>query len=192
MNVNNTYRINDIFYTLQGEGYFTGVAAVFIRLADCNLNCSFCDTNFKGSIEMGLEDIAETIGQYNAKHIVLTGGEPSLQTDDALVNMLHREGCFIQIETNGTNKLPEGIDWITLSPKTSNPVVCECDELKVIYQEQPLEKYFEIKARHYFLQPCSCGDVSKDGEITMKTVKACMKDPRWRLSLQTQNYIGIK
>lgn len=192
MNVNNTYRVNDIFYTLQGEGYFTGVAAVFIRLADCNLNCSFCDTDFKGSIEMGLEDIAETIGQYNAKHIVLTGGEPSLQTDDALVDMLHREGCFIQIETNGTNKLPEGIDWITLSPKTSNPVVCECDELKVIYQEQPLEQYFDIKARHYFLQPCSCGEVSKDGEITMKTVKACMKDPRWRLSLQTQNYIGIK
>lgn len=192
MNANNTYRVNDIFYTLQGEGYFTGVAAVFIRLADCNLNCSFCDTDFKGSIEMGLEDIAETIGQYNAKHIVLTGGEPSLQTDGALVDMLHREGCFIQIETNGTNKLPEGIDWITLSPKTPNPVVRECDELKVIYQEQPLGKYFEIKARHYFLQPCSCGDVGKDGGITMETVKACMKDPRWRLSLQTQNYIGIK
>lgn len=192
MNQNKTYRVNDIFYTLQGEGFFTGVASVFIRLADCNLNCSFCDTEFSSSMEMGLDDISETIGQYKAKHIVLTGGEPTLQADKDLIDMLHEEGCFVQIETNGTNPLPEGVDWVTLSPKTDKLALTSCDELKVIYQEQPLEQYFKIKAKHYFLQPCSCGDVSRDGEITLKTVKTCMKDPRWRLSLQTQNYIGIK
>ena len=105
MNQNKTYRVNDIFYTLQGEGFFTGVASVFIRLADCNLNCSFCDTEFSSSMEMGLDDISETIGQYKAKHIVLTGGEPTLQADKDLIDMLHEEGCFVQIETNGTNPL---------------------------------------------------------------------------------------
>ena len=146
MNQNKTYRVNDIFYTLQGEGFFTGVASVFIRLADCNLNCSFCDTEFSSSMEMGLDDISETIGQYKAKHIVLTGGEPTLQADKDLIDMLHEEGCFVQIETNGTNPLPEGVDWVTLSPKTDKLALTSCDELKVIYQEQPLEQYFKIKA----------------------------------------------
>lgn len=190
--MDNTYKVNDIFYTLQGEGFFTGVPSVFIRLAECNLNCGFCDTEFGSSIEMELDDISETIGQYKGKHIVLTGGEPTLQADKALIDMLHAEGCYVQIETNGTNALPEGIDWVTLSPKTDRLALDSCDELKVIYQGQPLEHYFSINAKHYYLQPCSCGDVSRDGEITHKTVEACLKDPRWRLSLQTQNYIGIK
>jgi 7-carboxy-7-deazaguanine synthase len=186
------YKVNDIFYTLQGEGYFTGVPAVFIRFAECNLRCSFCDTDFRESLDMTLGDIATTLSQYPAKHIVLTGGEPSLQTDDALLAMLHGEGCFVQIETNGTNLLPATIDWVTMSPKNYEPKLMECDELKVIYEGQPLERYFAIKARHRFLQPCSCGDVRNDGEITHATVNVCLKDTRWRLSLQTQNYIGIK
>ena len=106
---------------------------------------------------------------------------------------------FLQVESllckqmrNCTNELPENIDWITMSPKSLNPKLKECDELKVIYEGQPLEKYFAIKAKHYFLQPCSSGDVKNDGEITHATVNVCLKDPRWRLSLQTQNYIGIK
>ena len=186
------YKVNDIFYTLQGEGYYTGVPAVFIRFAECNLKCGFCDTDFKESLEMTLADLEMTLGQYPAKHIVLTGGEPSLQTDAELLDMLHAEGCYVQIETNGTNTLPPGIDWITMSPKSLSPKLQECDELKVIYEGQPLERYFAIKAEHYFLQPCSSGDVKNDGEITHSTVEACLKDPRWRLSLQTQNYIGIK
>lgn len=186
------YKVNDIFYTLQGEGFFTGVPAVFIRFAECNLRCDFCDTDFRESLEMTLDDIAMTLAQYPAKHIVLTGGEPSLQTDKELLDMLHAEGCYVQIETNGTNLLPDGIDWITMSPKSFSPKLKECDELKVIYEGQPLEKYFDIKAKNYFLQPCSCGDVKNDGEITHATVNMCLKDTRWRLSLQTQNYIGIK
>lgn len=186
------YKVNEIFYTLQGEGFFTGVPAVFIRFAECNLRCDFCDTDFRESLEMTLDDIAMTLAQYPAKHIVLTGGEPSLQTDKELLDMLHGEGCYVQIETNGTNLLPDGIDWITMSPKSFSPKLRECDELKVIYEGQPLEKYFDIKAKNYFLQPCSCGDVKNDGEITHATVNMCLKDTRWRLSLQTQNYIGIK
>ncbi len=186
------YKVNDIFYTLQGEGYYTGVPAVFIRFAECNLKCAFCDTDFKESLEMTLADLEMTLGQYPAKHIVLTGGEPSLQTDAELLDMLHGEGCYVQIETNGTNTLPQGIDWITMSPKSLSPKLQECDELKVIYEGQPLERYFSIKAKHYFLQPCSSGDVNNDRDITLSTVDACLKDPRWCLSLQVQNYIGIK
>lgn len=186
------YKVNNIFYTLQGEGWFTGVPAVFLRFAECNLRCDFCDTDFRESLDMTLQDIEATLSQYPSRHIVLTGGEPSLQTDEYLLQMLHSMGAFVQIETNGTNLLPQGIDWITMSPKTLSPRLKRCDELKVIYEGQPLDGYFSIKASHRFLQPCSCGDVSKDGDITLATVKVCLKDPRWRLSLQTQNYIGIE
>ena len=112
------YKVNDIFYTLQGEGFYTGVPAIFIRFAECNLRCDFCDTDFKESLEMTLGDLEMTLAQYPAKHVVLTGGEPSLQTDEELLQMLHAEGYYVQIETNGTNELPENIDWITMSPKS--------------------------------------------------------------------------
>lgn len=186
------YKVNDIFYTIQGEGFFTGTPAVFVRFSGCNLHCDFCDTDFKASLEMTAEDIVTTVMQYHSKHVVLTGGEPSLQTDAELVSALHGEGFFIQIETNGTNLLVPGIDWVTMSPKTTSPKLKECDELKVVYQRQPLEPYLAIKTKHYYLQPCSCGDVAKDRDITLATVDACLEHPRWRLSLQTQNYIGIK
>ena len=197
MNQNKTYRVNDIFYTLQGEGFFTGVASVFIRLADCNLNCSFCDTEFSSSMEMGLDDISETIGQYKAKHIVLTGGEPTLQADKDLIDMLHEEGCFVQIETNGTNPLPEGIDWITYSPKQfwlpeTEPAITECDELKVVYTGQDLTPYENIQATHRFLQPCDTGDATRNREIIERTVQTCLDNPQWRLSLQTHKVLQIR
>lgn len=191
------YKINDIFYTLQGEGYFTGTPAVFIRFAECNLRCPFCDTDFRESLDMTLSDLEATLSQYPAKHIVLTGGEPSLQADRELIDMLHDENCFVQIETNGTRPLPEGIDWVTMSPKSTRPdgsgiALRECDELKVVYEGQPLERYFRIRASHRYLQPCASGDAAADSATTLATVKACLSDPRWRLSLQTQKYIGIK
>lgn len=187
-----TYRVNNIFYTLQGEGWFTGVPAVFVRFARCNLRCAFCDTDFRAGLDMTLQDIEATLMQYPSRHVVLTGGEPSLQADAPLLGMLHGMGAFVQIETNGTRPLPPGIDWVTMSPKTLPPRLGECDELKVVYEGQPLDGYLAIKAAHRFLQPCSCGDAAKDGDITRAAVRACLKDPRWRLSLQTQNYIGIE
>ncbi len=106
------YKVNDIFYTLQGEGFYTGVPAIFIRFAECNLRCDFCDTDFKESLEMTLGDLEMTLAQYPAKHVVLTGGEPSLQTDEELLQMLHAEGYYVQIETNGTNGIERGETWM--------------------------------------------------------------------------------
>lgn len=138
------YRINEIFYSLQGEGRNTGRAAVFIRFSGCNLRCSFCDTDFSSYTEMSGDDIIEAIRPW--KHcgfVVLTGGEPSLQVDDALVDALHREGFCLAMETNGTHAVPEGIDWVTVSPKighvkqAADVIVQRADELKVIWGPSP-------------------------------------------------------
>ena len=134
------YRVNEIFYSLQGEGRNTGRAAVFIRFSGCNLRCSFCDTDFSSYTEMSGDDILEAIRPW--KHcgfVVLTGGEPSLQVDDALVDALHREGFCLAMETNGTHAVPEGIDWVTVSPKVAPADFSKgerpqrMDELKVIW-----------------------------------------------------------
>lgn len=117
------YRVNEIFYTLQGEGAHSGIPAVFIRFSGCNLRCPWCDTDFTDFNEMTAEQIvAEAIDLYDIpnerrKMVVLTGGEPSLQVDTPLIDALHAAGFYICIETNGTRPLPEGIDWITCSPK---------------------------------------------------------------------------
>lgn len=138
------YRINELFYSLQGEGRNTGRAAVFIRFSGCNLRCPFCDTDFSTYTEMTLDDILEAIRPWrHCGFVVLTGGEPSLQTDDTLVDALHQEGFYIAMETNGTHTVPKGIDWVTVSPKTgfvkNAPaiVVQKIDELKVIWGPTP-------------------------------------------------------
>lgn len=117
------YKVNEIFYTLQGEGAHSGIPAVFIRFSGCNLHCPWCDTDFAGYTEMSAEAIvAEALDLYDVpnerrKMVVLTGGEPSLQVDKPLIEALHDAGFYICIETNGTRPLPDGIDWITCSPK---------------------------------------------------------------------------
>ena len=118
-----SYRVNEIFYTLQGEGCHSGIPAVFVRFSGCNLRCPWCDTEFSDYTEMTAEEIvAEVLSLYDIPNerrrmVVLTGGEPSLQVDEALTNALHAAGFYICIETNGTRPLPAGIDWITCSPK---------------------------------------------------------------------------
>lgn len=111
------YRINEIFSSLQGEGHNTGRAATFVRFAGCNLRCPFCDTDFSEYREMSAEDIVDAVITYPTRFVVLTGGEPALQMDDALVSALHEAGFTIAVETNGTRLLPKGIDWVTVSPK---------------------------------------------------------------------------
>ena len=108
-------RVNEIFYSIQGEGRFTGTAAVFIRLSGCNLRCPFCDTHHETFEEMDEEEIARRVSAFPARHVVITGGEPTLQLTPKLTQCLHAMGCYIQIETNGSKALPEGadIDWIT-------------------------------------------------------------------------------
>ncbi|MBR1803682.1 MAG: radical SAM protein [Muribaculaceae bacterium] len=194
------YRVNEIFHSLQGEGYHTGTASVFIRLSGCNLRCTFCDTDHQHGTLMSLPEIVEKVNQYRlAPLIVLTGGEPSLWIDDNLVNGLKAlTGKRIAIETNGTRPLPAGIDWVTLSPKGAfeggdiHPCILDhCDELKVVYTGQDLAQYDHIQATHRFLQPCYCDDPQQRAAAVAATVEAVLAHPTWRLSLQTHRILQI-
>ena len=192
-----SYRINEIFYSLQGEGYFTGTPAVFLRFSGCNLRCGFCDTRHEEFTEMSPADIVARLREYPSRHVIVTGGEPSLQLDQMLVDMLHDEGFFIQIETNGTRQLPEGFDWVTCSPKgtatgESAVKLRHIDELKVVYEGQDVESLANsLPAMHYFLQPCSSPRY-EGGSNTADTVAYILAHPHWRLSLQTHKLIDIR
>ena len=132
------------------------------------------------------EEIVEKVSSFPARIVILTGGEPSLWIDKALISRLREAGKQICIETNGTRPLPDGIDWVTCSPKENAPVVLErIDEIKVVYTGQDLSAYAEIPARYHFLQPCSC-------QNTKEVVDYILRHPRWRLSLQTHKLIDIQ
>ena len=195
------WRINEIFHSLQGEGYNTGTASVFIRLSGCNLHCAFCDTRHEEGTMMSLPEIVEQVMLYpKAPLIVLTGGEPSLWIDGDFVKGLKTlTGKRIAIETNGTRPLPHGIDWVTLSPKTGLgnsgdlPVVLtRCDELKVVYLGQDLAQYNNIIAAHRYLQPCWVSNESDRKRNMQATVQAVLDNPDWQLSLQTHRILDIK
>lgn len=186
-------RVNEIFYSLQGEGYFTGTAAVFVRLSGCNLSCPFCDTQHQTFSEMTEEAIVAAVNRYKATHVVITGGEPTLQLTASLIDKLHAAGKFVQIETNGTVAPPAGADWVTCSPKDAPLAVNTVDELKLLYRKpgQDLSAYDHITARVRSLQPCDTGDPERNATIISATVEAVKADPRWRLSLQTHKLIQI-
>ena len=189
------YRINEIFYSLQGEGFWTGTPMVFLRFSGCNLKCPFCDTDHTGYKEMSAEEIVAEVSKVGGEcgRVCVTGGEPSLQLDRSLVEALHKAGFKIHIETNGTRILPEGIDWVTVSPKVdvkglkgNGTVVLEkADEVKVVYLGADVEKWAEFPAKWHFLQPCSC-------QNTAETVNYIQAHPLWRLSLQTHKYLEIR
>lgn len=195
------YKINEIFHSLQGEGYHTGTPAVFVRFSGCNLHCVFCDTQHQEGRMMSLSDIIDEVNRYpNAPMVVLTGGEPSLFVDDAFVRALkERTGKWVAIETNGTRALPPSLDWVTLSPKSAldggdgEPcVLTRCDELKVVYCGQDLQPYGTIEAKHRFLQPCYCDDPVLRQANMAACVQAVMQNPGWRLSLQVHRVLGIR
>ncbi|MBR5101678.1 MAG: radical SAM protein, partial [Muribaculaceae bacterium] len=178
-----TYLVNEIFYSLQGEGFNTGTPAVFVRLSGCNLCCDFCDTRHHNGMAMTADEIAQQVAAYkNARLIVLTGGEPALQADAELTATLHNVTHLpIAIETNGTRPLPDGIDWVTLSPKTgfaggdAKPCVLTCcDELKVVYLGQDLNQYNNIEAAHRLLQPCYVPDPEKRRQLQQACVDAVL------------------
>lgn len=190
------YRINEIFYSLQGEGYHTGCPAVFVRLAGCNLQCPFCDTDFSYSEPMSAQQIADAVFALSTHPdtlIVLTGGEPSLQVDKSLIEALHAHQQRIAIETNGTHPIPDEIDWVTISPKADATVVLtHADEVKIVYTNQSdttLNHLRQtIRAAHYYLQPCG----QSNGTSNVQDVVAyILTHPEWRLSLQTHKYIHI-
>lgn len=208
------YAVKEIFYTLQGEGAHSGRAAVFCRFAGCNLwsgreadrltaACTFCDTDFVGTDGEGggkfaiAADLADAVaGKWpqtdsGKRFVVCTGGEPLLQLDAALIDALHRQNFWIAIETNGTIPVPEGVDWVCVSPKSGTPLaVTRGDELKVVYpQETDPRSYAQLNFEHFFIQP-------KDGDHAQDSLRAairfCSENPRWRLSLQTHKLIGIR
>ena len=123
------YPVNEIFYSLQGEGYHTGTAAVFLRFSGCNRHCEFCDTDFSKSTMMSAEEIVAEISRYTARTVIVTGGEPLLSLDSALCRGLHGAGKYIHVETNGTLPVPEGVDWVTCSPKEGPWAIDRADEL---------------------------------------------------------------
>lgn len=208
-----SYAVKEIFHTLQGEGGNAGRAAVFCRFAGCNLwsgreadraaaTCRFCDTDFIGTDGEGggrfadapaLAHAVETAWRGGPAHrlVVLTGGEPFLQVDAALVAALHERGFEIAAETNGTIVPPEGIDWLCVSPKAEAKLaVTQGDELKLVFpQEDALPAQFEsLDFTLFLIQPMDGPDRAAN---TQAAVAFCLANPRWRLSLQTHKYLGI-
>lgn len=193
-------RVNEIFCSLQGEGYYTGTAAVFVRFSGCNLRCPFCDTDFAFSTNYGEKEIASIISEYGpVKHVVLTGGEPLLQITGTFLDMLHAQGNYIQVETNGTVGVDADvlrkIDWVTCSPKNEMLQIGRIDELKVVYDGQDISRYETLpiyKNAVKYLQPCDWNDDAKNRENIEGAVSTIKKNPQWRMSLQTQKIIRVK
>ncbi len=195
------YRINEIFYSLQGEGFHTGTPAVFVRFSGCNLRCAFCDTQHQAGEMLSLQEIVNEVNKCPiAPLLVLTGGEPSLFIDEAFVAELKQKtGKKIAIETNGTRPLPSNLDWVTFSPKTAfdggglEPcVLTHCDELKVVWLGQDLAQYDEIQANYRFLQPCFVEDMKQRAGNMQACIEAVKTYPNWRLSLQIHRVLQIQ
>lgn len=191
-------KVNEIFHSLQGEGFNTGKASVFVRLAGCNLQCPFCDTSHTAYEEMTEEQIADTVAQYSTNLVVITGGEPALQLTSSLIDRLHAKRKTVAVETNGTLPLPENVDWITVSPKqdfvgeAGKCVITRANEVKVIFDGEHQVSDFGITAEHYFVQPCDTGNLSKNRKIKNLCIDFVKNNPKWRLSLQTHKLLGIR
>ena len=209
------YSVKEIFYTLQGEGGQAGMAAVFLRFAGCNLwsglerdrasaVCQFCDTDFVGVDGTGGGKFATPTALADAvlalwpesdtdhRLVVCTGGEPLLQIDTPLIDALHAHGFRIAVETNGTIAAPPGLDWICVSPKSDAPLAqTRGDELKLVFpQAQARPARFEhLEFTRYLLQPMDGPDREAN---TGLAIAYCMAHPRWRLSLQTHKFTGIR
>ena len=193
-------KVNEIFYSLQGEGFHSGMPAVFVRFSGCNLHCPFCDTRHEGGDEMSEEEIVTAVVRHPARLVVITGGEPSLQLTESLVEALHAAGRTVAVETNGTRMLPSNVDWITLSPKDkylggeAKVVLTIVDELKVVFDGiHAPDMYGDIMCTHgRFLQPLDTGDAERNAQIRNAAIEYIKKDPRWKLSLQTHKMLNIR
>jgi 7-carboxy-7-deazaguanine synthase (Cx14CxxC type) len=207
------YKIKEIYYTIQGEGFHTGRPAVFCRFSGCNLwsglekdrdkaVCRFCDTDFWGMDgknggkydKQSLTDMILSLWPTSENHkvfVVCTGGEPALQIDDELVSCFHDHGIEIAIETNGTVPLPEAIDWVCVSPKADTDIiVTKGNEIKLVFpqKENTPAQYESLDFDHFYLQPLD-DDHQKDH--IRACVEYCLHHPLWKLSLQTHKFIGI-
>ena len=211
------YAVKEIFYSLQGEGAHAGRPAIFCRFTGCNLwsghekhradaVCQFCDTDFVGTDGDGggsfknAEDLAKAVVSYWPDsitdvihpYVICTGGEPLLQLDKDLIEAFHNEGAEVAIETNGTLPVPEGVDWVCVSPKSGSTVVVEKgDEIKLVYPQeghQPSD-FVHLNFEHFFLQPMFDED---ENEHVKATIEYCLTHPRWSLSLQSHKLLGLQ
>lgn len=209
-----TYSVKEMFYTLQGEGNHAGRPAVFCRFSGCNLwtgreqdrataICRFCDTDFVGTNGEGggkfatAELLAERINSLwpaaypQSKYVVFTGGEPLLQLDTVLIDAMHQQGFEIAIETNGTLPVPEGVDWVCVSPKMgSELVVRRGNEIKVVIPQdgQDMALYASLDFEHYFVQAMDGPDQKDNIRLA---IEFCKQHPQWKLSLQTHKLLQI-
>ena len=208
-----TYRIKEIFFTQQGEGKNTGKDFIFVRFSGCNLwsgkeknrasaVCSFCDTDFYGTdgINGGkylAKELIEKIKSLwisadNQIRVVLTGGEPLLQVDKPLIDALKNEDIYIAVETNGTLEAPDGIDWICMSPKANTEIkLKKGSEVKVVYPQKNLnpDDFNVLDFKNFYIQPM---DSQSYEDNVSQAVKYCMRNPNWKLSLQTHKILGIR
>jgi 7-carboxy-7-deazaguanine synthase len=210
-----SYKIKEVFYSIQGEGSKVGQPVVFCRFSGCNLwsgraedranaVCKFCDTDFWGTNGMGggnynsADDVVTAVeaewasdqGSEN-RWVVCTGGEPLLQLDEKLIEEFHARRFKVAVETNGTLLPPHGIDHVCVSPKASTTLRITCGhELKLVFPQPGAEpeRYEHLDFQHFFIQPMD--DFQKD-QNTSLAVSYCLKNPKWRLSLQIHKYIGI-
>jgi 7-carboxy-7-deazaguanine synthase (Cx14CxxC type) len=208
------YAVKEVFLTLQGEGAHAGRAAVFCRFAGCNLwsgreadrataQCQFCDTDFVGtdgtrggsyrSAEALVDVIEDEWGPGGSgRFVVLTGGEPLLQVDDALLDALHDRGFAVAVETNGTIEPPRGLDWLCVSPKAGTELrIRSGHELKLVYPQSdaPPEAFAGLTFERFSLQPMDGPDLADN---TARAIDYCLRHPQWRLSLQTHKTLGIR
>ncbi len=208
-----SYSVKEHFLTLQGEGVNAGRVAVFCRFTGCNLwsgrevdradaQCDFCDTDFVGTDGAGggrfetaallTRALVQTWGTERAHRlVVLTGGEPLLQVDDALISALHAEGFEVAVETNGTQPIPAGLDWVCVSPKAGTQcIVAKGDELKFIFPQRGLtpEQFESLDFRYFLLQPMDNATLQQNTEAA---VGYCQQHPRWRLSMQIHKALGL-
>ena len=209
-----SYSIKTLYYTLQGEGFYTGRPAIFCRFSGCNLwsglekdrkkaICNFCDTEFVGTdgLNGGKYPTAKSVAKkaYSlwpaeteaTPYAVCTGGEPLLQLDSKLIHAFHKNGFEIGIETNGTIPIPEDVDWVCVSPKSGAELIVEKgDELKIVYPQNGLDPldYEGLDFDHFSLQPMDGLNIQ---QTTHATLDYCMKHPQWNLSLQTHKLLNI-
>ena len=207
------YRIKEIFFTQQGEGKNTGKDFIFVRFSGCNLwsgqekhrasaICKFCDTDFYGTdgINGGKYLAKELIEKIKSLwisadsqiRVVLTGGEPLLQVDKGLISALKTENIYIAVETNGTLEAPDGIDWICMSPKANTEIkLRKGSEVKVVYPQKNLnpDNFNVLDFKNFYIQPM---DSENYEDNVSQSVKYCMQNPNWKLSLQTHKILGIR
>jgi 7-carboxy-7-deazaguanine synthase len=209
-----TYSVKEIFLTLQGEGAQSGRRAVFCRFSGCNLwtgreqdrakaICQFCDTDFVGTdgtnggkyatADALADQIAALWGEdLGYRYVVLTGGEPMLQVDQALADALHARGFIIAIETNGTLPVIDSIDWVCVSPKAGSELVqTRGDELKLVWPQAGSDREYLVGLdfKHRLLQPL---DDANNADHVAECMDIALADPRWRLSLQTHKIVGLR